>query len=290
MKKVIVYGSITLMKMLCYDARDNADFQIAALVSDPDYLGGDELAGLPWVSYEKIQALYPPDEYDMLALFNGYRSMRARDIIFAKAEKSGYQLRNYISPRADVTPDIRMGVNNVIMGNAHTGFGGSMGDNNLIRQGVYLGHEFKIGNNNIIAAGCTIGGHCHMGNSCYIGGHCHMGSSCYIGLGTTIVNHINIADETLAGAGSVVIRDTLGSRGTFFLLPFCFLVLLQEALGTVPQLRSAQQMGQSPSFLQADFPELRSAQQMGQSFGAQAVFPSFLQAVFLFASYFLFMV
>lgn len=173
MKKVIVYGSITLMKMLCYDARDNADFQIAALVSDPDYLGGDELAGLPWVSYEKIQALYPPDEYDMLALFNGYRSMRA-----------------------DVTPDIRMGVNNVIMGNAHTGFGGSMGDNNLIRQGVYLGHEFKIGNNNIIAAGCTIGGHCHMGNSCYIG------------LGTTIVNHINIADETLAGAGSVVIRDT----------------------------------------------------------------------------------
>jgi sugar O-acyltransferase (sialic acid O-acetyltransferase NeuD family) len=196
MKKVIVYGSLVLAKMLFYDARGNEDFQIACFTMDEGYRGGDELLGLPWVSYDRILELYPPDQYDMLALFDGYRSMRARDRIFHKAKNSGYQLRNYISARADVTPEISMGINNVIMGATHIGFGGRMGDNNLIRQNVYLGHEFTLGNNNIITAGCTIGGHCTFENSSFIG------------LGVTILNRIHIAQETLVGGGSVVIRDT----------------------------------------------------------------------------------
>lgn len=132
----------------------------------------------------------------MLAIFEGYRSMRARDNIFSKAKSSGYKLRNYISNRADFAPDVKMGENNIIMGNTHVGFGGSMGDNNMIRQTVYLGHQFKLGNNNIITAGCTIGGHSDIKDHCYLG------------LGVTVIDHIKIAEETLIGAGSVVIRDT----------------------------------------------------------------------------------
>ena len=132
----------------------------------------------------------------MLAIFEGYRSMRARDNIFSKAKSSGYKLRNYISARADIAPDVQMGENNVIMGTSYIGFGGIMGDNNLIRQSVYLGHEFKMGNNNIITAGCNIGGLSNIKNNCYFG------------LGSTVIDHINIAEDTLIGAGSLVIRHT----------------------------------------------------------------------------------
>jgi|LSQX01.2.fsa_nt_gb sugar O-acyltransferase (sialic acid O-acetyltransferase NeuD family) len=196
MKKIVIYGSITLMKMLYYDARDSTDFEIAAFVSDPDYCEADELLGIPWITYDMMYELYPAEKYDMLAIFNGYRSMRARDKIFDRARNSGYKLRNYISRRADFAEDVELGENNIIMGNAHIGFGGVMGDNNLIRQGVYLGHQFNLGNNNIITAGCNIGGHSKFENNSYIG------------LGVTIIDHIKIAEETLIGAGSVVIRDT----------------------------------------------------------------------------------
>lgn len=196
MNKVIVYGGATLLKNLFYDAAGNQDFQIACFSSDDGYRSADQLLGLPWVSYARILELYPPDQYDMLALFNGSRSMRARDKMFHKAKSSGYRMRNYISARADIAPDVQMGENNLIMGASYIGFGGIMGDNNLIRQSVYLGHEFKMGNNNIITAGCNIGGLCNIQNGCYFG------------LGTTVIDHINIAEETLTGAGSVVIRHT----------------------------------------------------------------------------------
>ncbi len=196
MKKVIVYGSAILSQMLFYDAIGNPGFEIACFTMDDGYRRSDELAGLPLVRFADIQTLYPPSNFDLLALFDGYTRLRDRETMYEKAKSTGYKLRNYISARADAAPDIIMGDNNVIMGLSHVGFGGTMGNNNLIRQNVYLGHQFTLGSHNIITAGCTLGGRCQISNNCYIG------------LGSTILNRTRIADETLVGAGSVVIRDT----------------------------------------------------------------------------------
>lgn len=196
MKKVVVYGGSTLTKMLYYDAIGNDNFQISCFAADKDYLNARELLGLPLVSYEEILNLYPPEVYDMLVIFSGYSNMRSRNDIYLKAKDLGYKLRNYISPKSDISQDISMGENNIIMGASHIGFGGTMGNNNLIRQSVYLGHDFKLGDNNVIAPGCNIGG------------HCEIKSHCYIGIGVTLTDHLKIAEEVLIGAGSVVIRDT----------------------------------------------------------------------------------
>lgn len=196
MKKVIIYGSAVLSQMLFYDCMDDAGFKIACFAMDDGYRSSDRLAGLPLVRFADIQSLYPPSEYDLLALFDGYTRQRDREKMYDKARCAGYTLRNYISSRADVAPDITMGDNNVIMALSHVGFGGTMGNNNLIRQNVYLGHQFTMGNHNIITAGCTLGGRCRIGNNCFIG------------LGATILNSTRIADETLVGAGTTVIRDT----------------------------------------------------------------------------------
>lgn len=198
MKKVVVYGQAFLSKMLFYDARDNENFQIACFTVDAEYLENNILQQLPLplVSFQEIRQLYPPEEYDMLALFDESSRMRERGKMYLKAKEAGYRLRNYISARADITPEIVMGENNVIMGDTHIGFGGTMGNNNLIRQHVYLGHEFTVGSNNMIIAGCTIGGECRIKDNCFIG------------LGATIRNRVTIETESLIGAGSVVVKDT----------------------------------------------------------------------------------
>jgi len=196
MKKVIVYGNTILSKMLFYDAKGSGNFEIVCFTVDKEYLKSSEFLGLPQIDFEEVQKLYPPDEYDMIAVLGGYRCMRARERFYLKAKAKGYTLRNYISSKVDFSPGITMGENNIIFGTSHIGIGGTMGNNNFIRQNVYLGHDFRLGNNNTIAAGCTIGGTCWMGNFCYIG------------LGATIRNNITVEDETLIGAGSVVIRNT----------------------------------------------------------------------------------
>jgi acetyltransferase-like isoleucine patch superfamily enzyme len=196
MKKVIVYGSAILSQMLFNDCIGDPTFVIACFTMDDGYRSNDQLVGLPLVRFADIHTLYPPGEYDMLALFDGYTHQRDRAKMYDKAKSTGYTLRNYISFRADVAPDISIGDNNVIMALSHVGFGGTMGNNNLIRQNVYLGHQFIMGSHNIITAGCTLGGRCQISNNCYIG------------LGSTVLNSTRLADETLVGAGSVVIRDT----------------------------------------------------------------------------------
>jgi len=196
MKKVVVYGNTALSKMLFHDAVGNVNFEIVCFTVDKEYLQNIEFLGLPQSDFDKIEKTYPADEYDMIAVLSGYRCMRDREKMFLKAKGKGYYLRNYISPKADFSPAINLGENNIVMAQSHIGIGGSMGNNNIIRQNVYLGHDFHLGNNNFIGPGCNIGGNCIIRNTCFIG------------LGATIINNITIEDETLIGAGSVVIRNT----------------------------------------------------------------------------------
>lgn len=196
MKKVIVFGNTTLSKMLFYDSASSSNFAIACFTVDKTYLQHTEFLGLPLIDFEQIEHLYSPKEYDMLAVLDGFRGVREREKLYLKAKNKGYTLRNYISPKADFSPEITMGENNIILSGSHVGIGGTMSNNNLIRQNVYLGHHFILGNNNVFAPSCNIGGNCEINNACYFG------------LGSTVLNNLKIADETLIGAGSVVIRNT----------------------------------------------------------------------------------
>lgn len=195
-KKIVVYGNTTLSKMLYYDAINNDSFKIACFTVDTEYLTQKEFLGLPLVDFNEIRELYPPEEYDMIAVLSGFSAIRDREKMYLKAKAYGYTLRNYISSKADISPELVMGENNIILGQSHIGIAGSMGNNNIIRQNVYLGHNFNIGNHNFIAAGCNIGGNSIIKNACFIG------------LGATIINNLEIGEETLIGTGSVVIRNT----------------------------------------------------------------------------------
>lgn len=198
MKPVIVFGNTSLCKMIYYDSAGCADFCIAGFTVEKDYLRGrQEFLGLPLLAFEDIEKSHPPDAFDMVVVFTGYKKRgREREEKYLAARAKGYLLRNYLSPRGDIMPDITWGDNNVVLGQTHLGVSGDMGSNNLIRQRVYLGHDFKVGSHNQITPGCTIGGDSQIGDFCYIG------------LGSTVMSGTALAEGTLIGAGSVVIKDT----------------------------------------------------------------------------------
>lgn len=196
MKKVIIYGNTVLSQMIYCDSISGCDFQIAAFAVDQEYLHQETFCGLPQIDIEIAQELYPPDEFDMLAVLGGYSCIRNRSLFFNRAKSLGYLLRNYMSNTADISLPVSMGENNIIMGGAHVGCNGQMGNNNLIRQNVYLGHDFVMGDHNVIGPGCNIGGHSTFKNHCYV---------C---ISSTLIDNIVLEEETLIGAGSVVIHST----------------------------------------------------------------------------------
>ncbi len=196
-KPVIVYGSRLLSKILYFDSLRHSDFKIEAFTLDEDYLDGSGyFLGLPQVGFKSLFETYPIDSYDMIVLTTSYNDMRNREGMYNKAKASGYRLRNYISPSSVISPDVKMGDNNLIFEQVFLGSTGRMGSCNTIRQQVCIGHDFNIGNNVVITQGCNIGGNCTIKNNCYIG------------MGATIINDIVISEECLIGAGSLVLKDT----------------------------------------------------------------------------------
>lgn len=198
MKKIIIFGDNPIAQMLYEDMLRHSSkaFDVVAFTVDEGFLKADTFCGKPLVSFREIKNLFPPDEYAIISTVDAPSKMRNRLEVFARIKAEGYSTPNYISPLADVSDSIIMSENNLIMAFACVGSGGRMGDANFIRQNTYLGHNFVIGNGNTISAGCTIAGCCTFGDSSYIG------------IGATLIDHLRVANDTLIGAGAVVIRDT----------------------------------------------------------------------------------
>ncbi len=197
MKKNVIFGNNNIAKMLCQDLlRCGSDFKVVAFCVDDEYLTGDTFLGLPQLSFLSACSVYPPSDFNMISTVNTTTALRSRLDIFRRIKDAGYHMPNYVSPMADVSPEIEMGENNIIMAQAHVGLGGKMGDFNLIRQGAYIGHDFHLGDNNVFAPR-SIGG-----------GHLETGNNSYFGLGSIVIDNISIADDTFIGAGAVVIRHT----------------------------------------------------------------------------------
>ncbi len=196
MKKIVVFGTTSLSRMVAYEAMSHDVLEIAAFTADAEYLSQDHFMDWPLVDARSVEDLYPPAAFDMLLLFSGYQAMRQRQILFDRMKKKGYYLCNYVSPATDYAGPRIQGENNVILAGAHLGIHGVMGDNNLIRQQVYLGHDFKLGS------------HCVLAPRACVGGHVELGDNCYIGMNATIINNTVVAKESLVGAGAVVIHHT----------------------------------------------------------------------------------
>ncbi|MEI8216419.1 MAG: hypothetical protein WCF96_04915 [Eubacteriales bacterium] len=196
MNKILVYGNTVISKMLFYDALGDNDFTIAAFLVDKEYLDNEKFMGLPQINVDLATSIFNPTEYKIISVLGGYSRVRAREEFFNKTLSTGFEITNYLSKKADISQISEIGVNNIIFAGSHVGLNGKMGNNNLIRQNIYLGHDFIIGSHNVISPGCNIGGMSKIEDLCYIG------------LGSTIIEHVAIARETLIGAGSLVIRNT----------------------------------------------------------------------------------
>ena len=196
MAKILIYGNTIISKMLYFDALGDKEFEIEAFLVDKEYLAGDSFMGLPQIDIEKALRVYDPNKFQMLSVLGGYSRVRSREEFYNKANIQGFKLANYLSKKSEVSPDIQLGANNIIFSGSYIGPNGKLGDNNIVRQNVYLGHDFTIGDHNVISPGCNFAGLCKIQNLCYIG------------IGSTIIENITIFDETLIGAGSVVLRNT----------------------------------------------------------------------------------
>ena len=192
---VIIYGIGPFAALMAGYFEEEGAGRVAGYTVDRPFLTVQSYLGLPVVEFESAESVWAPAKFDMFVAV-GYKRMRNRQIMYEKAKKKGYALRNFISQRAILSHGVELGDNNTVMPGVHLEPNVKIGNNNIIWCDTLVGHEARVGNHNYVSGKCVIAGGCTMGDLCFSGN------------GVITIDSLILRDESHLIAGAVVMRDT----------------------------------------------------------------------------------
>lgn len=195
-RPVVVFGNLRSASLAWYCLTHDSKFRVAGFAVDKAYLTSTKFEGLPVVPFETLEEKYPPDAYRLL-LPTGYQRINGlRRNRYEQGKKRGYTFASYVSSRASVWPDLKIG------------------DNVLIYEHAIIQPFARIGNNCIIRSGAHISHHCDVADHAFVaaevamGGESYIGEQAFVGVGAVLRDRIRVAERSFIGAGAVVILDT----------------------------------------------------------------------------------
>lgn len=194
MKQYVIFGDTgfaeEMYHIITLDGRDN----VIAFTNDRAFLERNTIFGLPVIPIDELsQALNEP--YELLFAY-GYTQMNnLREKVYKECKALGMKIGKYISAKAICyTDNIEEG--SMIWPNVYIGPGVQIGRCNIIKASATIAHDNVIGDYNYFAPGVVLGGRASVANHCFIG------------LNTTVKNAIMLADYTLLGSGSNMLKSS----------------------------------------------------------------------------------
>lgn len=194
-KLVIIGSGETALLAYEYFTTDS-NYEIVAFSIELDYLTEKVLNGLPLVPLENLIQLYPPDCYNCFIAISSTQLNRLRTRLYKKVKTMGYRLASYISSRAFVWNNVKIGENCFILENNTLQPFVEIGNNVILWSGNHIGHRTKILDN------------CFITSHVVISGFCVIKENCFIGVNATISNNVTIEKDCLISLATVVSKNT----------------------------------------------------------------------------------
>lgn len=194
--KVVIFGLGEFASVASLYLEKDSPYEVVAFTVHEKYIQGPEWLGKRVVPFERIEELYPPDQYAMFVAIGFKRVNKARAEVYDLCKGKGYELITYVNSKATHWGEIEVGDNCFIF------------EHNVIQPYV------KIGNNCIIWSGNHIGHHAQIEDHCFITSHvvisgsAKIGPYCFIGVNATLRDRVTIAPECVIGAGAIILKDT----------------------------------------------------------------------------------
>jgi sugar O-acyltransferase (sialic acid O-acetyltransferase NeuD family) len=130
-------------------------------------------------------------------------SLKTASLLINLMLKKNAVFFNLIHNDSEIRKNVKMGIGIII------------GSGTIISTDVKIGDFTQIMSNCIIGHDTTIEDFCRVGDMVFIGGNSKIKSTTFIAVNSTILENINIAESSIIGAGSVLIKSIKHS-GTYF--------------------------------------------------------------------------
>jgi len=194
-RKLLIFGSAEIAELARFYFDLDSPYQVVAFVVDDEFYSETTFQGLDVVPWSDALKKYPPSDYSMhVALsYRGLNSLRENK--FNQCQSAGYELVSYVSSKATIFPDLKLGSNCFILENQNIQPRVTLEDNVMLWSGNHIGH------------GSTIKEHAYLASHVVISGHVEIGRRCFIGVNATIRDFLLIGDDTFIGMGAIVTRN-----------------------------------------------------------------------------------
>lgn len=196
MAKVVIFGTAELARLMRFYLTHDSPHEVVAWTVDGAFLRESSHEGLPVVAFEDLLDVYPPGDHLLFVAVGVTRVNRMRAERVAQAREKGYDLVSFVSSRAIVWPDLRVGANTAIMEGCIIQPFARVGDGVTVGPGTTIGHDGDIGDHVFIGLRASLSGDVVVEPYAILGANC------------TVRDRVRIARSSVVGAGVTIHRDT----------------------------------------------------------------------------------
>jgi len=196
MARLLIFGAGDIARLAHHYFTTDSPHEVVGFMVDTGFKTIDTLSGLPVLEREEALARFPPSECAMFVALSYARMNRVRAEKVATAKADGYALVSYVSSRCTYLSTTPPGENCFIL------------ENNTVQPFVTIGNNVTLWSGNHIGHDSVIDDHCFITSHVVVSGNVHVKSYCFIGVNATLRNSIVVAEQTLVGAGAVIMKNT----------------------------------------------------------------------------------
>jgi sugar O-acyltransferase (sialic acid O-acetyltransferase NeuD family) len=194
-KRLVIFGSGDIAQLAHFYFCTDSDYEVVCFTVDAAYITEPTFCGLPVIAFEDIATHYGPGDHDLFVALSYSRLNEVRKEKYLAAKALGYRLTSFISSRATVLNEGRIGENCFIF------------EDNTIQPFVTIGNNVTLWSGNHIGHHSTIKDHTFIASHVVVSGGVEIGEQCFIGVNATLRDHIKIGDRCVLGAGTLLLSD-----------------------------------------------------------------------------------
>lgn len=195
MKPLVIFGIGDIGELAYHYFRTDSGRRVDAFSVDGAYVKEPSFQGLPVVAFEDLAAAFPPDTHDVFVAVSYTKLNAVRREKYLAAKAAGYGIASYVSSRATVLNEGRIGDNCFIL------------EDNTVQPFVTIGNNVTLWSGNHIGHHSTIRDHCFLASHIVVSGGVEIGESCFIGVNVTLRDHIRVGERCVLGAGALILEN-----------------------------------------------------------------------------------
>jgi sugar O-acyltransferase (sialic acid O-acetyltransferase NeuD family) len=192
---LVIFGTGDIAQLAHHYFSRESHREVVAFTVDRQYITSPTFCDVPVVAFEDVAQRYPPSQHELFIALSYSKLNALRKDKYLAAKALGYRLASFISSRATVLNEGRIGDNCFIF------------EDNTIQPFVTIGSNVTLWSGNHIGHHSTIKDHCFIASHVVVSGGVEIGECTFIGVNATLRDHIKVGERCVIGAGALLLAD-----------------------------------------------------------------------------------